>query len=292
MNLPSIRTLSLTLAFASAVLAPPAASAAEATTLAELRQQTHFHGIAVDRADPSRLYLATHHGFFLVTSDGKATRLSPVQDFMGFTPHPADAAILYASGHPAGGGNLGFIMSTDGGASWVQVSPGIDGPVDFHQMDVSPADPNVVYGVYSGLQVSHDAGRSWTMAGPAPEGLIDLAASSASADRLYAATKTGLWLSDDAGKSWLSAAFPSGIVSMVTSGPGGRLFAFVLGQGLVGAEERAPASWTGLSNGFGDRYILHLAVDPANPDRLYATTQENDVLASSDGGRSWKPYGQ
>ena len=36
-------------------------------------------------------------------------------DYMGFIPHPTDPSLLFASGHPAGGGNLGFIVSNDGG---------------------------------------------------------------------------------------------------------------------------------------------------------------------------------
>src|SRR3546814_2377830 len=67
-----------------------------------------FHGIAVDPCNPDRLYLATHHGFFAVGPDGVAQQVSETEDdFMGFTPHPSDPNVLYASGHPAGGGNLG-----------------------------------------------------------------------------------------------------------------------------------------------------------------------------------------
>ncbi|MGH6931849.1 MAG: F510_1955 family glycosylhydrolase [Dongiaceae bacterium] len=268
------------------------AVAGEATTLSELRQATHFHGIAVDRIDPSRLFLATHHGFYLVNADGAAIRLSPIQDFMGFTPHPSDPLVFYASGHPAGGGNLGFIESADGGVTWTQVSPGVGGPVDFHQMDVSAADPNVIYGVYHGLQVSRDGGKTWTMNEALPDGVIDLAASPTSADRLYAATKgDGLQASDDAGASWRRLYAAANPVSMVQAGPAGTLFMFVLGEGLLSASESDSASWSVLSNGFGDRYVLHLAIDPANPARLFAITQESEVLASGDGGKSWQPFG-
>src|SRR5918996_752920 len=163
---------------AGAFLATRAHSEAS-TTVEALARATHFHGIAVDPTDPSRLYLATHHGLYAVEQDGSATQLSPVQDFMGFTPHPTDPSILYASGHPATGGNLGFIASREGGASWSQLAEGVGGPVDFHQMDVSPADPNVIYGAYGGsLQISRDGGQTWEVVGPAPDGLIDLAASS------------------------------------------------------------------------------------------------------------------
>ncbi len=69
---------------------------------------THIHGIAVDPTLDSRLLLATHHGFFVVqTDDGMATRISRDQnDYMGFTPHPENPTVMFASGHPSGGGNL------------------------------------------------------------------------------------------------------------------------------------------------------------------------------------------
>jgi hypothetical protein len=120
-----------------------------ATTVYELAQVTHFHGLAVAPAETSRLYLATHDGLFIVESDGTANPLSDRRDDLtGFTPHPTKASILYASGHPAGGGNLGFIASEDGGRSWSQLAEGAGGPVDFHQMDVSSAAPETIYGAY------------------------------------------------------------------------------------------------------------------------------------------------
>ncbi|MGH6893726.1 MAG: hypothetical protein ACREEP_15870, partial [Dongiaceae bacterium] len=120
-------------------------------SVAKLAEQTHFHGLAVDPGDPTRLLLATHHGLYAVFGDGSAEQISKTtDDFMGFMPHPTDAAVLYASGHPAGGGNLGFIRSRDGGRSWTQLSPGAAGTADFHNMAASPAEPKTTYGVYAG----------------------------------------------------------------------------------------------------------------------------------------------
>src|SRR5258708_39817051 len=53
-------------------------------SLSALLASTHVHGIAVDARDPKRVYLATHNGFFVVTSDGKAERVSADdRDYMG-----------------------------------------------------------------------------------------------------------------------------------------------------------------------------------------------------------------
>lgn len=157
---------------------------AETVAVSELKQQTHIHGLAVDRQNPDQLLIATHRGLFTSGPDGWAKRVSPVQDFMGFTPDPAKADKLYASGHPTGGGNLGFVASTDNGVTWTQVSPGVGGPVDFHQMTLSAADPNVIFGAYGTLQASRDGGKTWSVVGPLPDKLIDLAASAKNTDTL------------------------------------------------------------------------------------------------------------
>lgn len=264
---------------------------AETTSLVQLRQSTHIHGITVDPENPSQLYLATHHGLFLVSPDGKATRISEnTYDYMGFTPHPAEPSVLYASGHPPGGGNLGFIVSTDGGKTWQQRAKGVNGPVDFHQLDVSKANPEVIYGVHGGLQVSKDSGHSWELVAAPPGDLIDLAASAKEVDRLYAATKRGLLYSEDGGKSWQIAYLIKRPVSLVHTTLDGEVYAFVVGTGLIKAQEPSLV-WDLVSRDWEDSYLLHLAADPTHPERLYAVTQKGEVLASQDGGRSWAEFG-
>ncbi len=263
--------------------------AAEILKVSELSSHTHIHGLAVDRQDPSKLLIATHHGLFRAEPDGKAELISEVQDFMGFSPHPNDPKTFYASGHPRQGSNLGFIASTDQGKTWTQVSPGVRGPVDFHQMTVSPADPNTIYGSYGGLQISRDVGKTWKIVGPIPDKLIDLAASAKNADTLYAATEPGLLVSRDAGKTWKSV-LEGAPVSLVEVTPEGTLYAYVIGRGLVRSAEE-PLSFTELGSDSGGGYLLHLAVDPTNPNRLFASTGKNRVLISTDQGRTWNSFG-
>ena len=260
-------------------------------TVSGLAGRTHFHGVAVDPRDPSRLLLATHHGFYVVSQDGSANQVSETSDdFMGFTPHPSDPSTLHASGHPQRGGNTGFIVSRDGGQTWSQLSQGAGGPVDFHSMDVSMADPDVIYGSYQGLQVCRDGGRNWEIVGPDPANLIDLAASAKDPEIVYAATESGLQISMGAGQSWQPTKLGGKPVSVVDVTGDGRIFAFMMGNGLMQAEEGS-TKWETLSADFGDRFLLHLAADPSNPDWLYAVTQESEVLASQDGGKTWRPLG-
>ena len=283
---------SVQLAFACSVFALTAIFPAAAETLNELASKTHYHGIAFARSGSAILLLASHHGLFALDKSGVATQVSPVQDYMGFSPNPADPLSYFASGHPAGGGNSGFLKSGDGGASWKQISTGADGPVDFHQMDVSPADPQTIYGNYGNLQVSHDGGQTWAVTGAPPEKLVAIAASGTKAEQLYAATQNGLHVSMDAGATWQPLAFEGKVVSAVKTGLNGTLLAFVLGQGLMKSQEGTPKEWTVLSNDFGDAIPLHIAIDPADSNHLALTTQNNDVLESRDGGSTWAPFGK
>ncbi len=124
---------------------------------------THGHGLSVDVNDPNKLYIATHHGLMVLINDKELYSLSNKKDdYMGFSPHPNDSKILYSSGHPESGGNLGFQKSQDGGFTWEKVSDGLEGPVDFHAMTVSPVNPNLIFGWYHGnLQRSINQGKTW-----------------------------------------------------------------------------------------------------------------------------------
>ena len=183
-------------------LAGGAAWAQEGWSLSAALQGNHIHGLTFDPQDDNRVLLATHHGLYAL--DLGTRKVVPVgesrQDFMGFSVAAEDR--FFASGHPETGGNSGVLHSTDGGVTWTTLSEGVDGPVDFHQMTTSPADPQTLYGAFAGgLQRSQDAGATWEVIGPVPDGLVDLVGSALDPDTLYAATEAGLLRSQDAGAS-------------------------------------------------------------------------------------------
>jgi photosystem II stability/assembly factor-like uncharacterized protein len=262
---------------------------AAAVPVGELVQKTHIHGLAVDPLDGDLLLVATHHGLYRVGPNGDAELVSPVQDFMGFSLHPQEADAMFASGHPPEGGNLGFIASTDGGRTWSRVSPGAGGPVDFHQIAVSPVDPKTIYGNYRGLQVSRDGGKSWSIVGPAPDALIDLATSARSADALYAATETGLLASTDAGKTW-SSLIEDAPVTLVEATGRGDLYAFVYGVGLMKARE-GTSDFVRLGYDVPGGFLLHLAVHPSDPRLLFAADNRGRIVTSGDEGKTWSVFG-
>lgn len=249
---------------------------------------SHIHGITVDPTDPARLYLATHYGVYRTAPDGTAERVSDNgNDYMGFTPHPTEAELFYASGHPTSGGNMGVIVSRDGARTWEQLAPGAAEPVDFHAMAVSPADPNVIYGLYGDLQVSRDGGRTWKAAASPPADVFDITASAADPNMVYAATLDGVMVSRDSGKTWEAAGLQGKLATMVETAPDGSVFAFVVGSGLMKAPAVALA-WQRVAD-FREELLLHLAIDHSNSIRMFAVTQEGGILTSTDGGVNWDP---
>ena len=214
---------------------------------------------------------------------------------MGFMPHPTDPSVLYASGHPAGGGNLGFLSSIDGGRTWNKLSNGINGPVDFHQMDVSKADPRVIYGIHGDLQKSADGGRTWTRVGPAPEGTITIAASSNAPEAVYAGTQRGLLVSTDSGWHWKLAHRSQRAATMVYATANHVVYAFIVGTGLIRAKEPS-LDWQAVNNGFGRAVVLHLTMGAREGGALYAVTfdpetRAQSLLASRDDGQTWTRLG-
>lgn len=273
---------------AVACLVLTAAPRAQEVPLAEV---SHIHGIGFDPESPGAVLLATHYGVFRATPNGKASAISAdTSDYMGFSVDPSGSGRLLASGHPGQGGGLGVIASTDGGVNWTKLSDGANGPVDFHAMTISRTDPNVIYGLQGGIQVSRDGGENWTVAGPGPERVIDLSVAPTTADTVYAGAVAGLMRSTDAGASWASVG-PSGrAATMVEATADGSLYVFFAGSGLY----RLPADgkWEALASSFGERYLLHLATDPGTPGHLVAVTDESAVLESTDGGKTWAPFGK
>jgi mono/diheme cytochrome c family protein len=260
---------------------------AETTILDRLE---HIHGLAVDPERPERLYLATHSGLFLASPSGTAIRVgSAKDDFMSFAADPNEPNTFYASGHPPGGGNLGFLVSRDRGGSWERLAAGAGGPVDFHAMDVSRANPQVIYGMYQGLQASRDGGRTWRVVGELPKETFDLAASARNRDKLYAAARGGLFVSQDGGQSWAPATMQRRPATMVHVAEAGRVYAFVYGVGLLASDDTGQG-WELRSDRFADRYLVHMASDPSNPEVLHVVSDTGAIVTSRDGGRAWVSY--
>src|SRR3546814_17237835 len=99
-------------------------------------------------------------------------------------------------------------------------------------------------------------------------------------------------VSIDGGQSWRPAHDSQQLASMVQVKPGGTVYAFIAGSGLLQAEEPG-FQWAPVSHDFGGDLVLHLAAGTGEERqrRLYVRTfdpgtRAQALYASRQGGRS------
>lgn len=261
----------------------------------------HIHGLAFDRHDPALLYIATHTGLVRIGGDGVAASVSAQRfDFMGFTAHPRDAALMFASGHPdlptyqrERVGDLGLLRSADGGRTWQSVA--LSGRADFHALAYSPAAGGALFGwtLVEGPALYRIAVGSWRAERLEARGLSDVLSLAASPDatgRLLAGTRAGLFESRDAGRSWSRlSAFPRpGAVPAVAfhTTESARVYAFAIGGGLLASDD-AGHRWRATVQPGSESPVVAVAVGPGQ--HVAVATSKADVFRSANGGEQWRP---
>lgn len=255
---------------------------------------SHVHGLAVDRGESTRVYIATHNGLLVLQNDTDLQIVgSSRDDFMGFSPHPTDPSVLFSSGHPKGGGNIGFQQSDDEGETWDKISNGNPaGPADFHAMMVHPANPNHIYGWFK-LRVhrSLDGGKTWEVLSKQPPEVMSFAGDPRNENVVYLGTIGDLLMSIDKGESWTSMTDKIGndVVFDVEVDPTtGSLYLAMRDQGILRVSRGIEGDTLVEPIGKlpqGD-FPQHIALDQ-NPQTMYAFSKAHALYKSADGGKTW-----
>ena len=210
------------------------------------------------------------------------------------TPDTVYAAVgaLATNGLP---GNTGIWKSTDGGATWTNTTAGISTEAAFSDLVIDPSAPQTLYAavgepgvtpvrVRNGVYKTSDGGGTWTRLTNFPSGStnnqvgrITLALAASAPLTLYAAiTRPGPPNSN----------FNSFYRIMKTT-DGGDNWATVNDPGMICQESGRPnVNYMSVS---GD-YHTALAVDPADPDTVYAGGL--CLIRGTSGGQIWTAIAQ
>ena len=261
----------------------------------------HIHGLALDRRDPEVLYVATHTGLVRLRPNATPEWAGSFFDLMGFTPHPTEAGLVFASGHPDLAtyreqkiGNLGLLVSRDGGRTWRSVA--LQGDADFHALAYHPGNGGELYGwsVAERPGLYRIATTSWVVEPVRAVGLADVLTLAASPDPggpLLAGTKTGLFVSRSRGATWvrvetISVTPVTALAYHATDGRIVYLYLAAPGPGLLRSRDGGRA-WEAVNAAIpAGSGAVALAVGPG--DHVLVATSKADILRSRDGGRTWK----
>lgn len=124
--------------------------------------------------------------------------------------------------------------------------------------------------------VARISGRSSTLAiasGPSP--------------LVLAGTPSGLLLSEDQGRSWQRLLIEGGVRALATTSAASPSI-YLAGTRLW---RGGPSGFEPLATSLPARAVQALAVDPSDPQRLYAAIDGQGVFRSDDGGASWASLG-
>lgn len=260
----------------------------------------HLHGLGF-HPDEQSLFLATHFGMF-VLKDSELFQLGATRDdFMGFSLHPQNPEVVYTSGHPRHGGNMGVMKSVDGGATYEQIFTGLQGEtVDFHSMTVSAADADILFGAFQGsLYRSTDGGENWDFATaeglPAQGfcwGVPCLHADPHDPNRIYAGTPGGLMRSDDQGERWteVTGGTAGAVVSVAVAPDDAQLLIAHTQHYGVARSVDAGETWESINTGLDladGEAVFQFVFDPEDANRVFLATTGDQVYQSVDQGQSW-----
>lgn len=250
-------------------------------------------------SDPRTLYAMAPSSGPWVSTDGGTTWTNvdtglPNIDMGAAAVDPEDASHVYVGTGASGG----VYESNDGGATWRRRVRGL-GNGDVEMLATAPSDPHRVYAgewMQSGMFRSTDRGRIWHSSDQGLPGLtyrVGIAVDPSDERVVYAATGPGVYKTTDSGEGWSKLRGSPTYASDIQIAPSDPsvLYASTAGtfQPTMFKSSDAGQSWQAVASGLPTSYGTGVAIDPANPDLVYAAFSGGGVFKSTNGGQSWTP---
>ncbi|MBN1437855.1 MAG: tetratricopeptide repeat protein [Anaerolineales bacterium] len=196
----------------------------------------------------------------------------------------------------------GLLRSQDGGKNWASL-PGVPDPISPGIVAAHPSIDGKVYLPYfNRILISLDKGNTWKESGGFPTDELRQGETIS----LFFGSDTDVYVygnegdyppyrSSDSGETWSNCNPPGDLdaftetISMMAVNPQDRkrIWAATRGGGVMASPDGC-LSWTRMNTGLRNLFAHAIAIDPNNPQTMYAGTN-GGVYISFDAGQHWDP---
>ena len=189
----------------------------------------------------------------------------------------------------------GVQKSLNGGVNWIEASVGITAQ-PIQGVAIDPQNANNLYaggGGYSGIWRSTDRGVTWKFT-QTDNNMLDIVVDPLDSTKIYAAADYALLISNNQGGSF--ATVPNLSATCIAIGPGASNPVYAGDEGVYKSTDSG-LTWLPKNNSFpkdsGGRpaTVMSIAVDPNNPAIVWAGTQYEGIVKSTNGGDTWQVKG-
>ena len=248
--------------------------------------------LIADPIDPDLLYLGTSAGQVYRSTDGAKTWTNP-RNGIPFPGYVVDNLVidrngrLWAACWGLWGGGV-VAVSDDRGQTWTRRDNGLE-DVSIRAFAIDPNDAGfVLAGGLDGVYKSVDSGVTWEKLSP-HENVESLAIDPRNRDTIYVGTWRQGWRTDDGGKVWKH--IDNGMVLDtdmfgISFNPSDPDNIWVATCGWVYNTTNRGDQWTRYRDGFNNRRIHDVEVDPCDPNTVYAGSVAG-LYRSDDAGKTW-----
>jgi photosystem II stability/assembly factor-like uncharacterized protein len=274
---------------------------------------------AVDPQDKERVFVNNYNGGNFLSVDGGVTWMNASQGYTGadirdVQVNPSEPAEVYATGRTGG------FKTFNGGKEWHGIGYGIAG-TEMLALSARDGQFDTLFAVTDGelsVKASWNAGQSWEMvfnpqlAQSDARGFhrfSDIEIAPSDPRMIYTGTEVvgnigvldpngqtsyGMFKSADGGKNWttINNGLPqsSWIINTIAVHPGNADVVYIgtYNDGIY-RSTNGGNSWVAINNGLGSSDIRSIAIDPVNPDVLYAGSGNGlGIFKSENGGDLWE----
>jgi photosystem II stability/assembly factor-like uncharacterized protein len=220
----------------------------------------------VDPRDPNRIFANEYGGGNFLSTDGGRTWTVASKGYTG--AQVRDIAVdPTAAGRVFAAARSGLFLSTDGGEDWAGLNYPPAASLEWYVVAVDPTDPQHVLAAnnWEGVILqSHDGGRAWRPVSQRPDETM----------------------------SWRAIAFAPSDPATVYAGTSAFFSAGTFDDrmpaGGIYVSHDGGTTWASANDALSqDANVTSLAVDPHDPQVVYAATGNHGLLKTTDGGQSW-----